>query len=83
MQGSNLEKPLAVGNHSYHSSSRSSVDTAADMYVSKCDSIRESHDLLIQTVISGTDNGLHQKVQDERTGWALKCRKKATRFSKK
>jgi hypothetical protein len=77
-----LERHLAIGNHSYSSNSRSGMDTAADMYVSKCDSIRNSHDLLIQTVISGSDDdGLHEDPAEKRAGWALKCRRKATRFS--
>ena len=81
----NLEKHLAFGNHSYRTNSNSGMNVAARLYASKCDSIRDSHNLLIQTVTSETvDSQFQQESTDQkRIGWALKHRKKATRFSEK
>lgn len=60
------------------------MNTAANLYAEKCENIRESHNSLIQTVISETVNvGNQQESTEDRTGWALKYRKKVTRFSQR
>lgn len=60
------------------------MNTAANLYDKKCENIRESHNSLIQTVISETVNvGNQQESTEDRTGWALKYRKKVTRFSQR
>ncbi|XP_076100754.1 uncharacterized protein LOC143069834 [Mytilus galloprovincialis] len=51
----NLERHLAIGNHSYVTNSCTSMDEAVNMYASKCETLRESNNLLVSTLTSDTE----------------------------
>ncbi|XP_063412207.1 uncharacterized protein LOC134694977 [Mytilus trossulus] len=76
----NLERHLAIGNHSYLTNSCTSMDEAVNMYASKCETLRESNNLLVSTLTSDTELNINSNSED-RMGWAIKNKRKSTRFS--
>lgn len=59
----------SISYHSYLKNATQSMNREANLYAEKCDNIRESHNSLIQTVISKTANfGNQQESTDDRTG---------------
>lgn len=76
----NLERHLAIGNHSYVTNSCTSMDEAVNMYASKCETLRESNNLLVSTLTSDTELNINSNSED-RMGWAIKNKRKSTRFS--
>ncbi|CAC5380308.1 unnamed protein product [Mytilus coruscus] len=76
----NLERHLAIENHSYLTNSCTSMDEAVNVYASKCETLRESNNLLVSTFTTDTELNINSDSKD-RIGWAIKNKRKSTRFS--
>ncbi|CAC5425036.1 unnamed protein product [Mytilus coruscus] len=76
----NLERHLAIGNHSYLTNSCTSMDEAVNVYASNCETLRESNILLVSTFTTDTELNINSDSED-RIGWAIKNKRKSTRFS--
>ena len=79
-RATSLEKHICIGNHSYHSD-KSGMDTAAEVYADRCESIRTSQLSLVQSLSVGTDST--DLSLQEMKGWALKGKRTSVRFSEK
>ena len=79
VKSANLEKHLALGNHSYKKAVESGIDSGVRIWAERCSSIRQKYCNIMENVTPQNQKGTSPTSK----GWALKSITRSSRFSPK